>query len=192
MLTYFDGVAAAHRDNVRLMRLAFVSFHTVLGFSMICLAATACRDTAIPKQASLGTFKLGERAQIGPLIYTVFDTKWELSLGEPPTPRIPTNRFYIINVSVVNTAAGVVSVPTFTLIDDDGKAYQELDNGEGIPNWMGFIRRVQPADSAQGTIVFDVPQKHFKLRIADEAEDFAMVDIPLTLGDSLLNAPAKP
>jgi hypothetical protein len=174
------------------MRAPVLVFSTVLGLSLICFATTACRDNAMPKQAPIGTFSMGERAQVGPLIYTVFESKWELSFGEQPTPRIPTNRFYIINVSAVNTSSTPVSIPTFTLVDDDDKSYQELENGQGVPNWLGFIRRVQPADSTQGPIVFDVPQKRYRLRIADEAEDFAYVTIPLSLGDSLpAVAPAK-
>lgn len=127
---------------------------------------------------------MGEKAQVGPLVYTVFDTKWEISLGEQPTPRIPANRFYILNISAVNSSPNTASIPTLSLIDDDGKVYQELDNGEGVPNWLGFARRVQPADSAQGTIVFDVPQKRFKLRVGDEEDRFALINIPLTLGEA--------
>jgi Domain of unknown function (DUF4352) len=127
---------------------------------------------------------MGERAQVGPLIYTVFDSRWEISLGEQPTPRIPTNRFLIMNVSIVNSGGQASSVPTLTLIDDGGEAYQELDNGEGVANWLGFVRRVRPAESAQGTIVFDVPQKRFKLRVADEEDRYGYINIPLSLGDA--------
>jgi hypothetical protein len=132
---------------------------------------------------------MGERAQVGPVIYTVFDTKWELSLGEQPTPRIPTNRFLILNISAVNGAGTTISIPTFSLVDDNGQVYQELDNGEGVKNWLGFVRRVRPAESAQGTIVFDVPQKRFNLRVADEEDHFAMINIPLSLGDALPDNP---
>jgi hypothetical protein len=174
------------------MRVLSVTFLTVAG---ICLSTTACRDSAATKQMSLGTFNMGERAQVGTIIYTVFDTKWELSLGEQPTPRIPTNRFLIINLSAVNGGPAAVSIPTFTLIDDDGQAYQELDNGEGVANWLGFVRRVRPAESAQGTVVFDVPQKRFKLRVADEEDHFAFINIPLSLGepppDTNPKAPAR-
>ncbi len=159
------------------MRAFYVLFLTVA-----CISATGCRDTA--KRPSLGTFDMGERAQVGPLIYTVFDSKWAISLGEQPTPRIPANRFFLLNVSIVNGGAQPSTVPTFTLIDDAGQAYQELDNGEGVANWLGVIRRIRPAESSQGVIVFDVPQKRFKLRVADEEEHYALIDIPLTLGEA--------
>lgn len=165
------------------MRVRVVRFFTLAGIFLLCLAAMSCRDTAA-KPTALGTFNMGEKAQVGPLIYTVFDSKWEISLGEQPTPRIPNHRFYLLSVSAVNTNATPYSIPAFSLVDDDGKVYPELDNGEGVPDWMGVVRRVQPADSAKGTILFDVPQKRFKLRIADEEDRFAFVNIPLSLGEA--------
>jgi hypothetical protein len=166
------------------MRVYFVSLITIAGLA-VCLTTGGCRDNTTPKPMSLGTFNMGERAQVGSIVYTVFDTRWELSLGEQPTPRIPANRFLILNISAVNSAGTAVSIPTFSLIDDNGQVYQELDNGEGVKNWLGFVRRVRPAESAQGTIVFDVPQKRFNLRVADEEDHFALVNIPLSLGDAL-------
>ncbi len=134
---------------------------------------------------------MGEKAQVGSLIYTVFDSRWEISLGEQPTPRIPVNRFLILELSVVNGGAQSASIPTFTLIDDDGTPYQELDKGEGVKNWLGFVRRVRPAESTQGTIVFDVPQKRFKLRVADEEDRFALINIPLSLGNAMPDLGSK-
>jgi Domain of unknown function (DUF4352) len=163
--------------------------YSVILITIVALFAVSCRDSETPKAISLGTFNMGEKAQVGPITYTVFDTKWELSLGEQPTPRIPTNRFFILNISAVNTAGTAVSIPTFSLVGDNGQVYSELDNGEGMKNWLGFVRRVRPAESAQGAIAFDVPQKHFKLRVADEEDHFAMIDIPLSLGDALPENP---
>jgi hypothetical protein len=173
------SVYDATRDNVRIMRVLNVIFVTILVFSL-----AACRDSA-KTTGFVGTFNMGERAQVGPLIYTIFDTQWAISLGEGTSQRIPGNRFLMINLSVVNSGGSAnSSVPTFTLIEDSGQTYQELDNGEGIRDWMGFVRRVRPAESLQGIVAFDVPQKRFKLRVADENERYAYINIPLTLGDA--------
>jgi len=123
----------------------------------------------------------------------VSDSKWALGLGESVAPRIPANRFLILNVTAVNSGPQPVNIPTFSLVDDNGQIYQELGNGEGVPNWMGVVRRVRPADSIQGAILFDVPQRQFKLRVADEEDHFAFVNIPLTLSEPPLDvAPALP
>jgi hypothetical protein len=173
------------------MSFRFVSLITLLTAIVLGLLTVACRDSSEPKLSSIGTYNMGEKAQVGSLIYTVFDSKWELSLGDQVTPRVPTNRFFILNVSVVNGGTEQASIPTFTLIDDEGKPYQELDNGEGVKNWLGFVRRLRPTESAQGTIVFDVPQKRFKLRVANEEERFALVNIPLSLGEPMPDVAPK-
>jgi hypothetical protein len=178
------------------MRARRVSFIIAFYLIALCLCSTSCRDSeTAPKQTPIGNFNMGEKALVGSLIYTVIDTKWEVSLGDPPTPRVPSHRFYLLTVSVVNTGSGPASIPAFTLIDDSGQNYQELDNGEGVPDWIGLARRVQPADSLKGNIAFDVPQKHFKLRVADEEDKFSLVDIPFSLGtaptDDGIKAPPR-
>ncbi len=127
------------------------------------------------------TVHLGEKAYVGQLSYTAFDTQWLVSAGDGPNPRIPQNRFFLIRVNVVNGGRADAAIPTFTLLDDAGQSYSELSSGEGIPNWMGIVRKVKPAESETGNIAFDVPPAHYRLRVNDEIEDrYAYIDIPLT------------
>ncbi len=184
-LTHFYPSPVLAVISSRGMRANWVATVVILG-----LFASSCRDNV--KEPLVGTFNMGERAQVGQLIYTVFDTRWAISLGEQPTPRIPTNRYLILNLSIVNGGSQASNVPTFSLVDDSGQTYQELDNGEGVPNWIGVVRRVRPADSIQGTIVFDVPQKQFKLRASDEDEHYALINIPLTLGEGPVDVVPPP
>jgi hypothetical protein len=37
------------------------------------------------------------------------------------------------------------------------------------------------ANTDQGNIVFDVPPKHYRLRVADENDNYMYIDIPLNL-----------
>jgi hypothetical protein len=40
-----------------------------------------------------------------------------------------------------------------------------------------------PNDSTQGNVVFDVPPRHYKLKVTDETGDhIAYIDIPLSFG----------
>jgi len=133
----------------------------------------------------VGNFKIGERAQVGPLIYNVYEMQYMVNIGEGADTRVPNNRFLVVHVSVVNSggASADQSIPTFTLIDDAGTVYTELDNGAGVQQWLGFARKVRPAESTSGNIVFDVAPKHYKLRIADETDEhYGLVDLPLTYG----------
>ncbi len=68
-----------------------------------------------------------------------------------------------------------------TLIDDSGKTYDELADGSGVPHWLGVVRKVPSNQIEQGTVVFDAPASHYKLKLTDEtdAEDI-FVDLPLS------------
>ncbi len=120
---------------------------------------------------------------MGPLVYTVIDSEWQPSLGVGPAPRVPKARFLIVNMSVVNGGSSEQSLPTFMLEDDQGETYPELDSGEEVPDWIGFGRKIRPAESLSGNIAFDVTPKHYKLKLIDEnTQVFASVDVPLTFG----------
>jgi hypothetical protein len=127
---------------------------------------------------------LGERVQLGQFIYTVFDTQWMPQLGEGATARIPQHRFFLVRVSITNAGSADAITPPLTLVDDKGGTHDELNNGEGVPNWAGSLRQIKPAESAQGNIVFDVAPAHYKLKVADETEQkLATIDIPLSFGE---------
>ena len=121
------------------------------------------------------------------MIYNVYEAQYLLKLGDGPEARLPTNRFLLVHLSVVNggSAKTTVSIPTLTVQDDAGQSYTESDNGEGVIQWLGFARKVRPAESLTGTVAFDVAPKHYKLRISDETDEhYALVDIPLSFGES--------
>jgi hypothetical protein len=127
------------------------------------------------------TFVMGERVELGHIIYTVFETEWMTQLGSGPDAKVPQNRFFLVRLSAVNSGSAEVLVPGMTVVDDDGKAYAEFPNGEGVPNWLGILRQAKPAEAAQGNVVFDAPPRHYKLRLTDENEQkTAFVELPLT------------
>ena len=141
---------------------------------------SACSRNAPPEVHS---YTLGEKAKLGHIIYTVYETQWLPQLGDQPAPRIPEHRFFLVRMTAVNSGGDDMSVPNATVEDDKGNSYPELSNGDGVPQWIGYLRRVKPAESVQGNLVFDAPPAHYKLRITDEEEaTSAYVDIPLSFG----------
>jgi hypothetical protein len=153
--------------------------------TVLCLGLVLCGCTSLTKSGELGTFKIGERAQVGPLIYNAMDTQWNTSLGHGDTPRVPKNgRFFIVYLSIVNGGGTAdQNVPTFNLVDDQGGSHPELDSGEGVPNWVGVERKIRPAQSIQGNVVFDVEPKHYRLKVTMEGEEkYAWIDLPLDFG----------
>jgi hypothetical protein len=154
----------------------------------LALLMAGCKPST--KIGEVGTFSLGERAQVGPLIYNVIDSQWSASLGQDPAPRIPQSRFLVLTVSIVNGGGSDQSVPSFALIDDQGESIPELVSGEGVPDWIGFGRKVRPAESLSGNIAFDVPPKHYKLKVTEENQQlYALVDLPL---NNLVAPPITP
>ena len=152
--------------------------------SVIVLLA-GCKPSS-GENSVIPNYSMGDRAQAGPLVYTVFDSKWAPQLGADLSARIPANRFLILRLSVVNGSSAEVTVPTLTLVDDNGQRYTEVANGDALPQWVGFLRRLKPADTLTGNVLFDVPLKHYKLEVTDEPEERkALVDIPLTFGEAL-------
>jgi hypothetical protein len=104
-------------------------------------------------------------------------------LGEGSDARVPQQRFFLVRLSAVNSAGADVSVPGLTIQDDSGNTYNEISDGAGVPQWIGYLRSVKPAESAQGNALFDAPPRHYKLKITDEDnEKTAFVDIPLSFG----------
>jgi hypothetical protein len=145
---------------------------------LLCLGAwTACSPGVAP---DAGPHRMGEHVGVGALTYNVFEDKWRTQVGEGTDARVPKDRFFLLRLSVVNGGSTDLMVPALTLVDDAGQTYAELPNGEGVPEWTGYLRRVKPAETLQGNIVFDVSPKHYRLRVTDETGQKSRdIDIPL-------------
>jgi hypothetical protein len=159
--------------------------HSRLPLSFAALIAalllTSCGGDS--KAYPVRTYNMGERIQLGHIVYQIFETQWMTHMGEGPDARVPQNRFFLVRMSAVNSAGNDLSVPTLTIQDDNGNTYTELSDGTGVPQWIGFLRSVKPAESAQGNALFDAPPRHYRLKIMDEdSEKTALVDIPLNFG----------
>src|SRR5262245_17029876 len=97
-------------------RFAFAAVAVTFG-----LALPSCSKSVDP---TLGTFRLGERVQIGPAIYNVLESEWKTALTEGG--RAPQNRFLFIKISVTNSGGSTLSMPTFQLQGRDGTKYPEV------------------------------------------------------------------
>jgi hypothetical protein len=70
--------------------------------------------------------------------------------------------------------------------------------GQGIPQWVGMIRNVKPANTLEGYALFDVEPKSYQLKLDDGSESgkVTLVDLPLQFEakkptTGLLEPPAK-
>jgi hypothetical protein len=142
------------------------------------------------KDKTVKVSEIGSRVEVGHLIYTVFETQWLPQIGAGDTARVPKNRFFLIRFTAVNSGSEELYVPNMTLLDDQGHAVEELQDGDQVPQWVGFVRKVKPADSVSGNVVFDAEPKHYRLRLTDEnGEKAALVDLPLNFNADVPPAP---
>jgi hypothetical protein len=127
---------------------------------------------------------MGDKVPAGPLTYNVVEKVWRSQLGEMFQSRMPQNRFLLITISATNSGGSEVSVPLLQLEAPDGKVYREIENGEGVDNWFGILRTLEPAQTQQGRILFDVPLSSYRLRLSDGdsvSGHYSYVQIPLQI-----------
>jgi hypothetical protein len=157
---------------------------------LLLAAAVAALWLAACSKETPDPVSMGERVNVGHIVYIAFDTQWLSQIGEGPDARIPQNRFFLVRMSATNKGAGDVMVPNLSVEDDSGHRYPELSTDVGAPHWIGVLRNVKPSESTQGNVVFDAPPRHYKLKVTDENGDhIAYIDIPLSFG---ADAPEMP
>jgi hypothetical protein len=137
-------------------------------------------DTVAKKDDDVRTVAAGEKAGAGHLTYNIVDSQFLTQLGEDPNPRVPHDRFLMVQIAVTNSSNVDNPIPAVELVADDGKVYNELSDGTGVSNWLGVVRHVGTAQTERGDILFDAPPAHYKLRFSDEsANTQVMADLPL-------------
>ena len=153
-----------------------------VGVLLFCVLCGCSSRGAGSRKAA---YRMGERVPVGSLIYVVLDTEWLDHFGDPPHARLPEQRFLAVRISVTNSGADSSAVPQLSLSDPGGRKYSELADAPAVPEWLGYLRTVKPAETLYGRVVFDVPAAAYRLHLSTddepENEPFAGVDLPLQL-----------
>jgi hypothetical protein len=130
----------------------------------------------------IGTFHMGEKVQIGPMVYQVLESEWRTELGGGG--RTPRDRYLFLRMSITNNGGSTAAVSTMTL-EGAGKTYAEVtEDMDKVDNWLGLLRNVRGSQTEQGWIVFDAPIAAYKLVITHGDigdEKSAHVEIPVQL-----------
>jgi hypothetical protein len=157
------------------LRLIWLSAATVL-----CGFLSGCSLTG----SGIKVYQMGQRAEVGSIVYTLLEAHWKTQLGEAGAARIPRHRFLLLRVSVTNGSPQKAAIPLMALIAPGGEVYNELAEGEGVSDWLGMLRHVEPVESVTGWVLFDVPRGNYRLRVSDdafepEAVKAALIEVPL-------------
>ncbi len=147
----------------------------------LLVAQAGCGSRAVPAESKM--YKMGERAEVGPLIYTVLDVEWKDSLGESLEPRMPQHHFLLVRVSITNSGGARAGIPPMLLADASGATFTELSDGKDCEDWLGYLRTIKPAETLHGRVLFDVPTAPYKLKLIEDTSPdearVAIVDLPL-------------
>lgn len=144
------------------------------------LMSIGCKQAAPAKLE----YHIGDPANVGPLTYTVLETHWKNQLDGFPTPRAPERNFLLVRLSVTNGGGKEAGIPFLTLENSKGESFTESNDGTGVDSWLGLLRRISPAQTEDGWLLFDVPTNTYRLRLTDgavENEHVAYVNIPLSM-----------
>jgi hypothetical protein len=146
----------------------------------LCVFLSGCSST----RSGTKVYQMGQRAELGSIVYTLLEAQWKTQLGEAPGARIPRNRFLLLRVSVTNGSPQRAAIPLMTLIAPGGEVYNELTEGEGVSDWLGMLRHLEPVESMVGWVLFDAPRGNYRLRVSDdafepEAVKAALIEVPL-------------
>jgi hypothetical protein len=162
-------------------------FHRFLGPVGLLLLLAGCG-----KDVSTDSFvyKMGDKVPVGTMIYTVIETEWRSDLsGAEGLPQTPKNRFLLLKVSMTNSGGAQAAIPLLTLENTKKEAAMEVGEVKNLPGWLGMVRLVNPAQTEEGMIVFDVPPAAYKLRVTDGKESGSettrLIDIPLSLNEPI-------
>src|SRR5579862_2349078 len=159
----------------------------------LVLLLSGCQKEEPPRT----DFSMGENARVGKMTYSVIESAWRTRLGEGIKVRAPEQRFLLIKISATNGSGKDVSIPLLTLEGNNGQTYREIADGEGVDNWFGLLRTLNPNESLQGNVLFDVPLTSYKLRVPDVNvsgfEGYASVQIPLRMDSEVpVQTPINP
>jgi hypothetical protein len=130
----------------------------------------------------------GEKASVGHLTYNIVDSQILAQMGDEANPRVPHDRFIVVQVSVSNSSNVDNPIPAIELVADSGQVYNELSDGTGVINWLGIVRHVGPGQTERGEVAFDAPAAHYKLKFSDESADTeVLADLPLSYSHERIN-----
>ena len=170
-------------------RIALQTFGRLALMASAFLALTACPDAKSAAESRV--YQMGERVDVGGVVYTVLESEWRANLGEGPDEVIPKNRFLVLRVTITNGTGTQANLPFLTVESVKQEASMEIDNAKALPGWMGLIRIVQPAQTEEGKLVFDVAPGAYKLRVSSgsgDSEVTRLVEVPYNPTDLPIKA----
>jgi hypothetical protein len=160
-------------------------------FFFLSLGALAALIGCSGSKPKVASFPIGQKVQVGKLSYQVLEASWVSEVQGAKNP--PKNRVLQLRLAVTNSGGQEATIPLLKLIGANGNETLEIAEIEENSQWMGALRRLQPAIPEEGYIYFDVPVGAYRLEVVDNSnvddEKQAHIEIPASLAPPVTQGP---
>ena len=137
-----------------------------------------CSRTA----AHIGTHNIGERVQLGPVVYTVLEAEWRDHLSTGSGESSPDKKYLLARLSITNASASPITIPLLQVINAKDQSFTEVADVQGLQDWLGLLRPIPPGGTEVGHAVFCISPGDYRLQLTDagelDRETIALVTIP--------------
>ena len=117
------------------------------------------------KSSELREYRIDEQISVGYMGYQVFGVKWQNSIGDA-LKQYPDAKFLVIDIGIVNVDKQPRTFPSFKLLDDQGREYEESSERIFLEGAIGLLKTLNPNVATRGYLVFDVPKGDYKLELS--------------------------
>jgi hypothetical protein len=109
--------------------------------------------------------KMNETVQVGVWSYEVTRVRWVSSIGSDYTRELPDAKFLLVDLLIRNDDRTPSTLAPLKLIDAENREFDESSKGALLDGSFGLLKSVNPGVTSRGTVVFDVPEGKYVLRV---------------------------
>ena len=125
------------------------ALQTICLSGVLLFSLAGCSNQKVTEARNI-TYNMGERVEVKGVVYSVLDAEWLPSIGEGADQKLPKHRFLVLRVAITNGTGAQVNVPFLSLEGGKGDPIMEVDDAKGLPQWLGIVRLVNPAQTEDG------------------------------------------
>lgn len=159
-------------------------FPNRLGVAVVAIAGLFLLASGCGTKATIVNARMGDAVLLGGVEHTVLAAEWKPGLGQGAEARVPVRQFLVLRLAVNNKSSDGAELASMRLVAADGSEHEELADGSAVPEWLGLVRRLNPGESRQGSVLFDAPKAVYQLKLIEHTMDgdeanVALVEIPI-------------
>ena len=126
------------------------------------------------------SYGIGDTVTVGYWTYVCRGGRWTpaiLTYGEQF--QRADSAFLIIYLNAKNNDNSASTLPPVHLVDDQGREFDESSESIYLQSSFGLLKKLNPGVQSNGTLLFDAPAGHYRLKLSGgfESGRYALVDL---------------